>query len=145
MILTTLLVFILVAGEVKAAEIDCENVGHFARFKCCFFNETTTIDAINVTFAGLENSAIDAIDFTSNKKIQFLPVEVYKKFPNLEMYLAERAAIKKISAVNFARLQNLKVLWLYNNRIEFVPDDCFQGLTKLHKIYLGTRTKQVIW
>lgn len=132
-----LIFFVVAAGTLEAVEIPCEKVESFERFKrCCYLRETAINDA-NVTVAGLENSDVDAIVFADNEKIEFLPVNVYKKFPNLEGFLASDAAVKKISALNFGRLSNLKLLDLSSNQIEFIPDNCFQGLIKLYKINLS--------
>lgn len=125
------------ASRLEAVEIACEKIDHYQRFdKCCHFNEVTVIDAANVTIAGLENSEVQAMAFSDNKNIKFLPVSVYTKFPTLEFYLAQNAAIKEISALNFEKLSNLKVLDLSIKEIEFISDDCFQGLRKLFNLDL---------
>lgn len=64
-------------------------------------------------------------------------VQVCEKYPNVEVYLAPNASIKEISALNFERLSNLKLLDLRRNQIKFIPDNCFQGLTQLYKINFG--------
>lgn len=136
--LTLALVFLVAVSKLEAAEINCENFERYKRFeKCCFLSETAEISEANVTIADLENPDVEAILFDNNKKTQFLPVNVYEKFPNLEVYLAVDAAVKEILALNFARLINLKLLELQRNQIESVPDNCFQGLTKLYKINLS--------
>lgn len=136
------LAFLLIlasSSQLEAAEINCEVVYRYKRFeKCCYFDRDIVIDALNVTIAGLENSDVEAIQFSGNEKVEFLPVNVYKNYPNLEVYLAGFAAVKEISAFNFARLLNLKSLDLKNNAIKFIPHDCFQGLTKLNQIDLST-------
>lgn len=133
-----LMLFVAATSELKAIEINCEKIDRFARFaKCCYLNETTLISAVNVTFAGLENLEVQTILFDWNEKIEFLPIKVYKKFPNLEVYSAKFDLVKEISALNFEQLSNLRLLDISWNQIGFIPDDCFQGLTKLYKINLG--------
>lgn len=136
--LTVLLVLlVLTVGKLKATEIECERIERFSESeKCCFLNATTVIDE-HVTFNGLENSEVDAIMFPDNKKIKFLPVDVYRKFPNLEYFVAKNASIVEISAVNFWRLSKLKLLNLQENQIEFIPNFCFEDLSKLLGINLG--------
>lgn len=130
----------------RIVEIDCEKVDHFIRFeKCCFLNDFTVIDAVNVTFAEPEKLDVEAILFSGNENIKFLPSNVYKKFPNLEVYLARKAAIREISALNFQWLFKLKWLDLQRNQIEFIPDDCFKGLTSLYKINLGSLDCTLLW
>lgn len=138
MLTIALVLFVTAVVELKAAEISCEKVDGYDTFKqCCYLNGTAVIDAVNVTFAGPENSDVDAILFDENKKIEFLPVNVYRNFPNLENYLARNASVKKISALNFQRLTSLEYIDLEVNQIDFIPDNCFQGLTKLNVILLS--------
>lgn len=139
--LLTVLVFLVVVAVTKltAVEINCEKYDRFSHVeKFCFLNEATVINVVNVTIGGLEIDDVRGINFDGNEKIHFLPVEVYKKFPNLEVYLAVSAQIQKISALNFEKLSRLKVLSLFGNRIESIPNHCFQGLNKLYKINLST-------
>lgn len=140
MLSVVLMLIITAAGKVEGVEIYCERAGRLNRFvECCFVNKSTIIGAYDVTVAGLENPVVQAIYFSGNKNIEFLPLSIYKKFPNLEAYLAKGSAVKEISALNFARLLNLKSLDLSCNQIEFIPDDCFHGLTKLYKIDLSMK------
>lgn len=146
--LKTFVIFLVVAAsiletfqiKVKAAEIECEKIDRFIRFKkCCHLHEKTIIRQMNITIAGLEDSRVEAILFSGNENIKFLPVKVYENFPNLEIYLARKAAVAEISASNFKNLVDLKLIDLQRNQIEIVPEDCFQGLTSLYKINLGKK------
>lgn len=134
--LMTILVFLLTSAvKIEAVEIDCEKIDRYHRgVKCCYLHETTVIDVINTTMGGLEIADVQEIWISGNKNIQYLPVNVYKKFPNLEFYSAYGAGITEISALNFERLTNLKILNLSENNIESIPDNCFQGLFKLSKV-----------
>lgn len=137
MLAVALLFFVSVTAKLEASEINCEKVVCFDRFeKCCFLNGATVISEDSVTIADLENSGVQAVLFSFNQKIEYFPVNVYKKFPNLEVFLARRNTVKKISASNFQGLSNLKFLDLQENQIEIIPDDCFQGLIKVQKINL---------
>lgn len=141
MLAIALLLLVNIFGQLNAAEISCESVGYFsdalADLPCCYLDSRTTIEAANVTFASAENSEVGIIYFNYNKKVQFLPVKVYKKFPDLEYYLASDANIEEITALNFEKLTSLESLDLGGNRIEFVPNFCFQDLVRLTEIILG--------
>lgn len=136
-------VFLVAAfNNLEAAEIECEKINPFGSSKkCCFFDYNTVISANNVTVSGLENSKIDAILFSYNKKIQFLPVNVHERFPSLEFYLAKDAAIQGVSALNFNKLSSLKYLDLRKNQITFIPSDCFKTLIRINVIHLSACTK----
>lgn len=137
MLAAALFFLVAAAAKLEALEISCEKIGPYNSVKkCCFFKGTTVIDVANVKMGGLENGDVYGITFSGNDKIQFLPVNVYKKFPNLEIYSAVYAAVKKLSASNFEKLSSLEVLDLSDNDIESIPDDCFQGLLKLIKLNL---------
>lgn len=138
MFLILLVPLVVAFINVEAAEISCEKFNRIGTLKvCCILNVTSAINLSNVTIAGLENSKVDAILLDYNKNVHFLPVSIYKKFPNLETYLAKNASIKEISVLNFDRLSSLQHLDLRANQIEFVPNYCFEGLAKLRDIFLG--------
>lgn len=136
-----LMVFMASPGLLEANKIDCEKIESGHQYKSvCYLNYTTEISEVNATFKGLENSYVDAILFRHNKKIKFLPVKVYNKFSNLEVYLAQNASIKEISALNFERLSKLEYLDLEENQIEFIPNFCFESLISLTQIFLSTKS-----
>lgn len=136
LLISTLLIVAVVEGF-EAVAISCEEVSSCYNYNCCKFEKTTGIDSKNITIAGEEDQAVNAVSIQYNKKIQFLPVGVHRKFPNLEAYVAKSASVKEISALNFEKLTNLKILNLQNNQIEFVPNFCFEGLTKIEEISIS--------
>lgn len=145
--LTIVLVFFVISVQTKAEQINCETIGwmeplgdYYIFQETCLLNGTTVISKENVELGGIENVNVEAIWFDDNKNIKFLPVGVNKKFPNLEYYSAENAAVEKISPLNFAGLSKLKLLYLNRNKIEIIPEDCFQGLNRLQEINLGNKT-----
>lgn len=140
MLVIAVMFFMATAAQIGSAEVSCEyNYRCVKNYKCCLLTSATVISANNVTIGGLENSEIGGIAFHNNKKIQFLPVNVHKKFINLKYYMASDAAVKEISAVNFQRLFELRYLDLQNNQIEFIPNFCFDGLIMLNQILLGNK------
>lgn len=149
------LTFFVISVRIKAKETNCENITsmeawmsttemYFLYQKTCILNGTTVISDENVELGGIKNVKVDAIVFDDNKKIWFLPVRVYKGFPSLKFYSADKASIIKISALNFAGLSKLKFLSLVSNGIGVIPEDCFQGLNQLRHIDLGTKTASLI-
>lgn len=134
-----LVFFVIAAVKLEAVEIDCGKIDPYKRFqKCCYLYEV--IREASVTFSGPENSEVQAVWLRSPiiSKSEFLPVNIYKKFPNLKVYIASSASIKKISFLNFEKLMHLNLLDLNTNQIELIPDNCFKGLAKLQKIDLST-------
>lgn len=137
--LAIVLVFLAAAAiKLEAAVISCKKIENLGLYgKCCFLHEMTVINEINVTIADLENSDVKGILFEHNKNVEFLPVNIYRNFPKLEMYSARNASVRELSALNFEMLTKLNYLDLRWNQIEFVPDYCFQGLGELSQIYLS--------
>lgn len=136
----TLIFVLALASDIGASEIICEKVANYEVFeKCCYLNKATVISDPNVTFSGSEIYDVNAILLLENYNIEYLPVNISKNVPNLEFYLAGRTIIREISALNFAKLSNLKFLGLQNNKIEFIPNNCFQDLTKIQEIDLSTQ------
>jgi Leucine-rich repeat (LRR) protein len=76
------------------------------------------------------------LDLKLNVKILYLPVKTSEVFPNLLSYQAAMCGIKAISRENFFGLSQLKQLSLYNNSIETIPNNVFEGLTSLEMLSL---------
>lgn len=137
MLTFVLLVLAATANKIVTAKIECEKIDHLGTFqKCCYFN-TIVINATDVEIAGPKNTEVDGILFAYNKNAQFLPVNVYRNFPNLEYFTARAATITNISGVNFDRLARLELLDLRENQIQSVPNDCFENLYQLREILLS--------
>lgn len=142
MLSIVLIIFAVSVGQLETVEISCEKFVHvFPSKKCCYLNENTVISAVNFTVADLEHGEVDGILFNDNKDVGYLPVEVYKKFPNLVYFWASNTSIKEISALNFDRLSSLDYLGLANNQIEFVPNFCFESLIRVEYINLSMKNK----
>lgn len=139
MFLIAVIYFLAIAVKIGVSNIFCEKIELFkGTKKCCFFNETTTVSETNITIGDFIDHDVSAVLFNDNKKILFLPINIYVNFPNLEFYFAENASVKEVSALNFKLMSNLKWLDLRLNQIEFIPNDCFEGLFKLIGLNLGT-------
>lgn len=75
--------------------------------------------------------------YDNNKRIQFLPVKISEKFPNLWIISAFGGAIRSISKENFKGLRELRWLQLGHNQIVKVSDDTFEDLVSLEGLWLG--------
>lgn len=133
-----LLVFVISVVKSETTEVSCESFEKSSvQGQYCHMTNSTTIDAADVTIADPENNDVTGLFFNSNKNIEFLPVDVYKKFPNLRVFPAHYCSIKEISARNFQRLENLLFVDLRGNQLKSVPNYCFYGLSKLSNLLLG--------
>lgn len=124
----------------KANEIQCESVESHKNDGIdirCFMNGNTVIDADDYTISDAKNLKVEAINFATNHKIQYLPLRVHEKFPNMYKYPAENCAIKRVSKKNFEKLVKLIYIGLSQNQIETIASDTFKGLPNLSMITLS--------
>lgn len=131
-------------GVVNGKEVNCEKVwddfwivsDQGRRLKTCDMHLLTKIDDSNVTISK-QKDEISIIFLSTNKKISYLPVEVFQKFPHIIIYRASETSIKAISKKNFRNLNKLQVLYLQRNQIETIHYDTFQDLGNLIELHLG--------
>ena len=64
-------------------------------------------------------------------------MKIVDNFPNLLGFSAGKCTLKTISKENFQGLIQLKELLLFENFIENIPVDVFEGLVALEFINLG--------
>lgn len=120
--------------------VSCEfivdiNFSYVGRQKTCIMEKRTRINSADFTIASSLNENVGGLRFNLNKKVSFLPIDVYKKFPNLVGYSAQFCSIKLIRRENFINLAKLKSLWLNRNLISEIPTNTFDDLESLQ--YLG--------
>ena len=129
---------------VYGKEVNCEKLldgswrlsGETKRLKTCDMHLLTRIEEPNVTISK-QTEDIFIILFSQNKHISYLPVEVFKTFPQVTVYRASETSIKEISKENFKNLKKLQILYLQSNKIEMIHWDTFQDLQNLNSLHLG--------
>lgn len=133
-----LLTATLLVTPATSAEIDCEKIEINGKAKTCFMNNRTAIRTTSITFYFGVDDSINAISFSFNPKVDFLPIQVDQKFPNVIEYRAANCALRRVMKANFEGLDKLETLRLSGNRIEKMLSDTFDGLLKLKLINLGS-------
>lgn len=119
-----------------STEINCEKIEQGNDVKLCYLDKTTSINS-NDTAIATKDDSVKGIFMQYNEKIRYLPVQVHKKFANLQKYFAAECSIQAISKANFEKLTKLQEIWLTTNEITSVKSDTFQGLSSLKIIKLG--------
>lgn len=104
----------------------------------------TAIRTTSVTFYPGVDDSINAISFSFNQKVDFLPIQVNQKFPNVIEYRAANCALQRVKKANFEGLIKLEALRLSGNRIERIASDTFEGLFKLKLINIGSQKTLMI-
>jgi hypothetical protein len=121
--------------KARALEVSCENVSDLDAIKTCFMVGKTSI--YYETTIATNNDSVQGLRFYNNRKIQYLPVEVAKTFPNLLVYNAGGCSLKTLLKVNFEGLKKLKNLLLFSNQIEAIELEAFADLVDLEVLWLG--------
>lgn len=116
-------------GQAQAARVAASNT--------CFLNQYTIIDKKNESIHFMLDRSIDGLYFNENKAIRYLPVEVYRSFPNLVHYWANNCSIQEISRKNFEKLYNLDFIRLVGNMIKKISSDTFVDLPLLRSLALS--------
>lgn len=98
-------------------------------------NEVTTIDSNGFTIVSAKDETINGLAFKGNKKISFLPVDIYENFPNLEILNACDCSIKSIFKENFRYLNKLEDLDLNKNQIETIRADVFENSLSIKRFW----------
>lgn len=107
--------------------------------RCC--RMTSPINSSDFSIADRKDEEVKGIYFVENPAIEFLPIFVYQKFPNLQGYAAYNCSIREVSKKNFERLTRLVNIFLLGNKLERIPSDTFDGLINLEVINIGTERK----
>ena len=108
--------------------------------KTCAFRRSTIVKR-NAEIIGKDNEqVIDQLNFSFNLDIYFLPIYIYKKFPNLDTLWAVSNSLKLVRKKNFENLSKLRFLDLKNNLISSVRSNTFEGLKNLQYIALSKTT-----
>jgi len=133
----------LIAVPVESTkQVECEkfesyDFHHIGAQETCYMNKTTSIDSPDTTISSARDTRVGGIEMDRNKQIQFLPVEIYKSFPNLVVLWADSCSIKAITKDNFKNLEQLRLIGMSFNLITTIPSDAFKGLESLERLYLG--------
>lgn len=125
------------SDEPRENKIVCGTVEDANNIKQCFMDYSSSVDRDDFVIPGLKDESIKAVYMKNNSNIEFLPVQIYRKFPNLLRYSMINCGFSEIFKKNFENLNQLQILDLSDNRIEIVRSDTFEGLFRLENIVLS--------
>lgn len=127
-------------SDIRSKQIKCEHIGLTDGSdgeNACTMREKTIISDIDFTVTDKKDRDVTVIDFSSNKKVEFLPVQLSQNFPHLKFYKASSCSIREIMKSNFAGLRRLGGLELPENQIYAISSNTFEGLHELMQINLS--------
>jgi len=79
---------------------------------------------------------IKALDIVQGSKLVTIPSGIFKTFPAMEKIFVSDLEISVLEADRFDGAENLRVLNIYNNRIEVIPSRVFMNLRNTVEILL---------
>lgn len=109
----------------------------------CFMDGETIIDELGTMISSILKKSVTEVFFDRNKNIEFLPENIYEKFPNIVSYTAWDCALNSVSKVNFKSLSKLRRLALNNNKIQRIESDTFEDLKALELLMLSKRKNNI--
>lgn len=127
------------SGKVSCEKVESVNWNNVNAQRTCYMDRVTTIDTPNFGIQDSLDETIGGLRFYMNTKISFLPIKVFKSFPNVVVYNAEGCSVKTTSRENFEKLGKLKVLLLNDNEIEKLEAYVFDELVSLEWLVLRKR------
>lgn len=144
MIKLIILVITLVSCASGIREVPCEKFSetsweNLGKLLTCDLDGTTRIDTPHFKISSPRQENVQAVTFGRNQKIDFLPLETYKKHPNLLVYGAWECSIKSVHKGNFQYLDRLKIVFLHRNQLETINSDTFEDLLNLEFLSLGKK------
>jgi Leucine-rich repeat (LRR) protein len=102
----------------------------------CSMAQETVIEFSNISIASNYNESVTEMYLDHNKRIHFLPINVYKTFPKIVSYSSYKCNLTTICKENFVNLIELKRIALNHNSISHIANNTFEGLTKLTHLFL---------
>ena len=139
--MTLLIIIFRLATVIKSSKVItgyyCDNNWGDIDMKLWTF-KSNSYEEISTPYTEIFGSGkcVKAVEITHNKNIEYLPVKVYEKFPNLAGYSAYNSLVKEIRYENFENLFKLQIVVLQNNQISNIPKDTFKDLRSLKFLFM---------
>lgn len=108
----------------------------FDHTKFVFCTAFHIIDGEDFDVGSEVDNAVEVFGVTTDTKLNFLPRDVGKKFPNLDSYSATECGLKIIRSHYFKGMKKLKTLDLSENDISTIEPGAFKDLKKLDQLHL---------
>lgn len=110
-----------------------------------YLDSTTIIDNINYPIKFERNLKVKSLQTKNNQKIEFLPILVDEKFPNLVVYKVKNCNVQKVVNENFNNLNKLEILELPANKIDHIAENSFKSLVNLKILNLNNNKLQNLY
>ena len=111
-------------------------VAYLGLQKTCYIGGEVLINRRDFQLSHVRDDTVRGLVFDSNKKISYAPIFVNEIFPNLITWSSSSNPIQSLSRENFRDMKNLRVLILFDGKIEKIYSDTFQDVTALEQLDL---------
>lgn len=135
------LICLSLAMTIKVSAFCCSDIKEKDWFGTKLVTCYVTSNTINDPDCTTVRTDIKAFSVEGQRGITALPIDISKRFPNLEIYDAGSCSITSVSKANFAKLSKLRKLWLGFNQITAIAVDVFEDLTSLDYLAIGKPLK----
>lgn len=133
-----------ISTEVTSLKVPCKKIdtitwtyfSYSEQQKTCVVGNVEIIST-DSTIYSTRDIKMKALNFDKNRKVEFLPENVWLTFPELVFYDASHCNIKALSKNNFVNLRSMEYFWFGDNQIEKIDDDTFEDLFSVKQINLG--------
>lgn len=123
--------------EIPCEKFDMTSWENLGKLLTCDMEGEKRIDTPYFKISSPRQGNVQAITFGNNKKIDYLPLDTFKTYPNLLVFGAWNCSIKSIHKGNFQYLDRLKIIFLHHNQLETINSDTFEDLLNLEFLSLG--------
>lgn len=123
-------------GVIKSG-VRCHHIHYCDQYEQFMMTNETIITTQPSVISTAVKEEVDWFDISENKNVKFLPINVFRKFPNLKIYYAFKSGIVGVYKNNFYGGKNLQGLWLDHNEIVAIESKSFDELSSLKWLYLG--------
>ena len=107
----------------------------YSGFATSIKNPGTLVTVIKgVHEEGKTNYNVKGLTLASDKKIEQFPRGIQNFFLSLTFLAIGDCGLKNISRQDLLGLENLKMLYLHQNKLKALPDDLFQNMINLERI-----------
>lgn len=115
----------------------CHHVYNCNLYEQFLMSPITSMDLPLVDISSASDSQVNWFDISDNKNVKYLPRNVFRKFPNTEIYTAFDSGLVEINRNNFYGAEKLHGLWLDHNKIASIESESFSEMSSLEWLYLG--------
>jgi hypothetical protein len=143
LLFSLLVLFQSIPSLVNTQQIDCETVQTRTSYvssvllKTCRVDQNTVVDSETYFFTAEPDVEMTEVWTDGNMNIQYLPKNIFEKFPNLISLSAASCSLKLVNKDNLQYLSSIEEIDFSNNLLESIEIGTFDDLMILQFLVLA--------